>query len=485
MAFPSQTDVGRRFPVLLAGALLATLLMLTVVQTLAAQSDAQIETVEEVLAADLSGSSKTASATSANAGDLIAYTVIISNSGNTPAAGVVMTDTLPAALTYESGSLSVSGGGLFAATGGIITWTGAVNNGALIEINFSATVSATDGTVVTNTAVIDGPGPVIERDAAVTVNETPTVTGVFLPLLSRSLPMVTIAPIAEVREGELLTVQWSPTLPDVTYELQESLDPAFPSPTQYSVGEEGVFEISQSTNRYYYRVRPVANGRIGAWSNVESGIVVYRDDFNDVTSGWAIRQQDTDDNDNYTYYENGFFVLKIDGRWDYAIASPLRQAPIGSFSMEMDMRLDEPKNLNAGGMIWGADWNGGEPCPDGEYDSCFNHYYRLVLVWYGSPDRMRVQLKRIDFHDPIDNSGRGDTLLDWMDVFVGEPAARHIWRVDHLDNGDIKLYVDGKHFATTNDSTYLADRYFGIFASTGEYLGAEPTLDWFEVRPLD
>ena len=56
------------------------------------------------LAADLSGSSKTASASSVEVGGTVGYTLLISNSGDTDADNIFITDTLATGMSYVSDS---------------------------------------------------------------------------------------------------------------------------------------------------------------------------------------------------------------------------------------------------------------------------------------------------------------------------------------------------------------------------------------------
>ena len=70
---------------------------------------------QELLPPELSIDKQVDEAT-ARAGETLAYTVVISNGGDSAAQNVVMTDTLPLELTYVEGSLNASGGIWVAAT---------------------------------------------------------------------------------------------------------------------------------------------------------------------------------------------------------------------------------------------------------------------------------------------------------------------------------------------------------------------------------
>jgi uncharacterized repeat protein (TIGR01451 family) len=277
-----------------------------------------------------------------------------------------------------------------------------------------------------------------------------------------------------------------------TYELQESHDPAFSSPVIYDVDStlNYNFQHSLSPNNFYcYRARAAVFGHLGLWSNVECVRGGYRDDFTDTSTNWAIRRQDTDDVDNHSYYQeqdgDNYFVLEIDGRWDYALASPLRPAPEPPYMIEARVRLNEPDNLNTYGFVFGGDWNGTSPCPNPTYTDCFNHYYRLMFLWFGHQHDLRLQLKRIDSHTPGNNTGKGKTLIDFEGVNVGSPPEGFkIWRIQVGADGLIEIFIDDRKVAQFVDDTYVNNPYFGVFAATDEYLGAEPWYDWYKVTPL-
>ena len=78
MATLSHKEVSRRYPVLLVGMLLAAILTLTVVQSMAAQTPIEVQPVEAPLAADLSSSTKSVSEPFAAAGNQLLYTIVIS-----------------------------------------------------------------------------------------------------------------------------------------------------------------------------------------------------------------------------------------------------------------------------------------------------------------------------------------------------------------------------------------------------------------------
>ncbi|RMF04944.1 MAG: DUF11 domain-containing protein, partial [Chloroflexi bacterium] len=101
--------------------------------------------------ADLGVSKAVDNATPAS-GDTIVYTVQVTNNGPNDATGVVLTDTLPAGVTWVSDD---SGGAYNTTTG---EWAiGSLVSNTTVALNITATVDpATHGTVVTNSANVGG-----------------------------------------------------------------------------------------------------------------------------------------------------------------------------------------------------------------------------------------------------------------------------------------------------------------------------------------
>ncbi len=445
------------------------------------------------LAADLSTSTKEVNKAEALAGSSLQYTIVVNNSGDTSADNVIVTDTLPAELTYQTGSLmtTVANATETSAdvTNNVVSWTGSVGSSGSVTIVFDAvltdTVAVSD--VVENTFEVTGDGSSTTDTASTTI-----VAAVFsyLPIIAGPVPAPVLENVSRPNSSNQWTVSWNAIDgTGVTYEVQEDSSSAFSSPDLFDNGADlsRTFNNGASIDNYYcYRVRAVIGSQLSKWSNVECIVGAYYDDMSSSSSGWAIRQQDTDDADNESWYTSGNFVLKIHGRWDYAVASPLRQAPEPPYEISTRIRLEKPDNLNSYGLIFGGDWNG-QTCPNSTYTSCFNHYYRLQIIWYGADSKLRIRLKRIDKHDQKgSNEGRGDGLTDYRDVKVGSPTEKYLeWRVQVLEDGQIKIFVNDNQVASALDTTYINSPYFGIFAATDEYLGAEPWVDWYKVTPLD
>lgn len=425
-------------------------------------------------------------------GDTLDYTIVINNSGGSTATDVSLHDALPADLTYQAGSLEVSGGGSYGVAGNVITWTGDITDGAAIHVLFTGLVAqtVTKGDIIENLVTVTDGGNVVTDTA---VSSVQTTFGIFLPIINKTVPAPVLNPIGIPTSNNdfqtfLFTLSWNDVASGATYVVQEARQPDFADAVEYNVGNVTTYVIEHSGSTdarpYYYRVQANAGSGASEWSNTSSQFGIYYDSFDNNTSGWSIRREDTDDVNNDTYYQNGNFVVKIRGRWDYAIASPVVAIPWSSYSLRTRVRFDPTvDNLHGMGIIFGAD-KIGDPCPNSDYSSCFNHYYRLVAVWYGATN-YKVQLKRIDYHEPDTNVGRGDALYGFTDWNVSNSNDWHEWRIEVRSNGQIQIFIDTFHVTTVYDTSFVgANTYFGVFASTDEYSGAEPWFDWFRVTPL-
>lgn len=482
----SPVSRGRR--AVLTSVLLSLILLATVWKTLSAQE-------VQPLPPDLSSSAKSVDSDRATPGEDLQYSILINNDGTEPANSVVMTDTLPLGVALITDSVSIEGGGIYTVANNAITWTGAVNNQAAIEITFNAHLTDTlqAGDWITNTAYISGTGSLITRSVGTEIY-TDTSSIIHMPLFSYPSPPppepafgATPRPNADNE----WTLSWS--VSDATYIDNYTVQEAQSEDFQ-DVNEIVTTETSQQfshtasvDNTYYYRVRANGPGGTSDWSDVISVIGNYRDSFNDSSSGWRIARQDTDDVENYSYYDNGHFVLEIDGRWDYGIGSSLAFAPEGPYAIETRVRLGSPDNLHSYGLIFGGDWNG-EECngEEANLDNCFTHYYRLNIIWNGHPSQMVYALSRIERHDPGGNEGRGPTIIPYSTVNVNSPSGGYqTWRVEVYPNGDIELFVNGDKFDEVNDDNFVHEKHFGVFASTDEYLGSEPHFDYYAVTAIE
>jgi uncharacterized repeat protein (TIGR01451 family) len=473
---------------ILLSVVLAVLMLAVLYQSIAAYTDEQ-----PLAAPDLSNSSKSVNYSQAKTSDTLKYSIALRNDGGQTAAEVTLEDLLPAEVDYVASSLEVVPAiGLYGESGGVITWTGALNVSQEIVINFQAKVAGdvVPEVTITNTAVISAAGVAIERSAATTILSD-TNTYMFLPVLTVPPPGMSMALLASPNSDNQWTIGFTPADAQglTGYEIQEAQDPTFYGAGLIKVNSPGISSLERTKtpsplNKYYYRARAVAGNLVGNWSSVLTVVSNYRDDFDSMASGWHMVRQDTDDVSQETYYSSGNFVHRQHGRWDYLISSPLAEAPGDSYRIDAYARFVGVDNLHALGLIFGADWDGSQ-CPNADYSSCFNHYYRLLVLWHGAPDSLMVELKRIDNHDPANNAGRGVALVNYMDVKVNTPPDTwQKWTIERLANGQINLFVNDTYFASVTDSTYTG-KYFGGFSATNEYAGLDVRFDWYSVTVMD
>jgi uncharacterized repeat protein (TIGR01451 family) len=110
-------------------------------------------------AVDLSGSFKRVNLASVEAGDVLTYTLVLTNSGPAPASATLV-DPIPAGITYVPNSARASDGSIVSMTNGEIHWSGQVVSRTPTLLQFAASVPALSiGSHITNSATLsDGQG---------------------------------------------------------------------------------------------------------------------------------------------------------------------------------------------------------------------------------------------------------------------------------------------------------------------------------------
>ncbi len=107
---------------------------------------------------DYSKSSYTARGT--HPGETITYTLLISNTGNTPGLATEARALIAANVTYVPNSAHVQGGGALSVVGTAINWTGTVTDSTVVTITYRAQLPSLIGTLVTTTATVYDPAAV-------------------------------------------------------------------------------------------------------------------------------------------------------------------------------------------------------------------------------------------------------------------------------------------------------------------------------------
>lgn len=460
----------------------ASLLFIVVFGTLLAQEN-------ETNQGDISTSRILASKSEAFPGDMINYRILIENSGSVPA-DVVLTDTLPVGLTFVPESVSISKDrGAYQQDNQILTWSDTVLENEQLEIGFSALVSDTIlvGSELSNTVEISGAGTILTMSAPTTAV---TQTSLFFPLMRTPLPV----PILNLQNPPDSNNQWTIAWSSVQfggsfqYEVQEDTNPDFTNPQielkDSLINEMDVNKSVTWRNLFFYRVRVITSSLVGPWSNTIYVVGNYADNFDDPNSGWTLRREDTDTTENSTYYDDGHFVHRMKSGFDSLLGGPLMPAPQPPYRIETKVRLIGKDNLHAYGIVFGGDWDGSF-CPNSDFTSCYNQYYRLMVLWFGNDDELKYQLKRIDSHDPDNGHGRGGTLIGFREVQVNEPSHKwQVWGVEVQPDGVIKIFVNDKQVGQTTDTSLIDKPYFGTFSAVDEYTGLQAEFDWYTATSL-
>lgn len=297
--------------------------------------------------------------------------------------------------------------------------------------------------------------------------------------------------------ANLWTLSWNNPGNSFSYELQESQNPNFTPSTSYNQAgtSQAISHAASPFNEYFYRVRAIAGGQNGPWSNVVNVIAGYRDDFDSNTTGWALRRT-TYVEQVWSFYEPGQYVIQVDDSWDWGLASPMAKAPVVPYVIEYRSEPAHLGNLISHGVVFGGDWPG-PICPDYstiqgiyEHELCFNHFYNTNTIWFGDVD-LKLLWERVDELIWCPSCG-GSPMKRLGDI---DPNATINLHADHASEWNdyrievradsIRFYFNGNLEHVYNDTRWVNEPYFGVFASTDEYSNSTWRFDYISVMPLD
>jgi len=145
---------------------------------------------------DLSGSTKEASGTTVTPGDVLTYTIVVSNIGTQDAPAASLSDPIPDHTIYVTGSARTDppGSGVLTETASALEWSGSVAVQEAITLTFQVTVDpeVAGGTEITNTVVIShGACECYHRAATVLVEASAQPPHeLYLPLILKRWPAV-------------------------------------------------------------------------------------------------------------------------------------------------------------------------------------------------------------------------------------------------------------------------------------------------------
>lgn len=346
--------------------------------------------------------------------------------------------------------------------------------------------------------------PLSVRSAA-GLDKAEVTTFAFLPLTTfglAPLPGQVTLTVGEPNGLNAWVASWTADANATGYELQEAHSQDFSDAQTIDAGmltEMTLQRTPSPTNVYFYRVRGVVGESAGPWSNVAQVIGGFRDDFEDPNSGWSMRRT-TYIEEVHGRYQDGYFVLDVNDRWDWGIASPGMPAPRLPYVIDFYGMIDDGgANLWSFGAVFGGDWPA-ENCPmststDGWYKhgDCFNHFYNTNTIFYGP---LKLLFERVDYLEWCLQCG-GSPLKRLGDINPGsiktlklvDPTGWNHYRIEVRED-IIRIYAAKLGFEpelqyTYRDTRYVGDPYFGLFASTDEYTNGIWWFDNFQVMPLD
>ncbi|HTP11243.1 MAG TPA: PQQ-dependent sugar dehydrogenase [Anaerolineae bacterium] len=171
---------------------------------------------------NLSGSTKQASAASAQWNNVLTYTIVLRNSGQSFTQTVRVTDTLPAGLAYVPGTLTATRGIPDDSAAPSLKWNGDMVSTPVVTITYRAAVTAFLSQTLTNAAAINpGVGVPFNRSAAVVISgpDLTSSTKQASSSIARSDDIVTYTIVVRNTGGSFpATVRVTDTLPaDLAY----------------------------------------------------------------------------------------------------------------------------------------------------------------------------------------------------------------------------------------------------------------------------
>lgn len=214
----------------------------------------------------------------------------------------------------------------------------------------------------------------------------------------------------------------------------------------------------------------------------------YRDDFTDDINGWLMRRSDALSSGLEIIHrpDGGHLQVKVVNPNDYVIVSPLIKAPAPTYDIEMVAMFFDNLDKHGYGIVFGGDWNG-QSCPNGDFSSCFTHYYRLDARWrnISNVHSIEYRLRRIDGHDGS-NQPVGQELIPWTTVTTTSADIWNEWDVLVEPNGTITISFNDAPKQMVQDSTYVNNSsYFGVLVNTENNGLGRVKFDYFKIDKIN
>jgi uncharacterized repeat protein (TIGR01451 family) len=474
--------------------------------------------------AALEGSTKSASSDVVYPGDLLTYTIIISNTGPVITSTVFVTDVLPTAVTYVSHAAPTNV--LSGTAGQLVTFTlPLLDEGASVVLELVAQVGdgVAPGTVFTNTAVIDDHTTVVEPSVVVTVAAPPQF--VYFPIIMKRWPPIPYPPTLSLTSNDNrgnYTLGWSPGQGGVTapasYWIQEARDTVFTnlvtdqalplSPTSFSV--------TNRSGTLYYRVAGVNSYGRGEWSNVVPVVTGYSDDFSNPASGWYVGTAERWNNRGdlinpdwrletvaYMSYVPGHYRINVpmdvrgggDAVTWFVWPAQMAPLPVGSVPLP-DSYCVEARAIfsNSTGPFtpWWAHWGIVFGANSGQSDSTLteiytfqvNSHYKLGILRYQNytypGDRQPLSGLPINVETSLYNWP--GTINHWSEQGYGNPANMYNTLKVWVHGDKVDVYINGARIVTA-DIPGMPRAGVGVIAGDWEVTPVITDFDYFRYDP--
>lgn len=287
---------------------------------------------------------------------------------------------------------------------------------------------------------------------------------VFLPLVVVPPPTPTLDPILLSCDSNAWTLTWNAQSSlTTTYTVEEAFDADFAAPATYTTTETSLaFDYAPSPNNlFYYRVRAEGTFGSGPWSNTQSVLGGFLDDFSDVNSGWA---EDEGSAGAVGYVDQAYRV----------------QAKQAGFLVTA-MAPDSPRSSYKAAVA--ARWADGS-ATDGIYGLVFGGAADLSQYYFLAVRGQEFRLYYFDSTLPTSERLRG--LNGWTPAGVintgTTPNQLQVKRV----GDDIAVTINGSELGSWPDSAMTGATYAGVLAAANpNHPLAEARFDNFALRFCD
>lgn len=295
------------------------------------------------------------------------------------------------------------------------------------------------------------------------------------------------------------TVRWTydhsfPPEEPTEYVLEESTDADFTEDLQqYEIPDGLVKEFAdKSQGTYYYRVRGRNGYGVGPWSNTIGPVTVesfsYFDDFSDVNSGWPSLVDD----ERWAFYEvdanpptpgdgspyprdgDGYFIARRKSSPPRAIFGPGVAIPSSDYKIEVDTRWWEGRWYATYQILFGA-------------NESLSNYYAVRVQMNDIHNICRFSLVRVtdDGTAVLNGQWEDRRVIDCGERRYDSDTPWNHWVIRREDNW-IQVHVNGTFLGEWKDSTFGANRYFGVRSTLFEgFTPSKPEFDNWSVELLD